>query len=357
MQGKQRREWSLEDGGFAVLVVVVTLAFAWLATPYFGAILWGLVAAIVFGPLYRRLTVRLSGRAGLAAALTLVLILALVIVPALLLGISLVEEAAGLYNQLQSGRIDIGGIIGKLRDSLPPWISRAAADYGVLDAGQLRSMLRTGLSSGLGSVASQALTVGQGALRFLAALGVMLYLTYFLLRDGEQLSSKLTAAMPLKPDLRDHLLDKFLRVVRATIKGTVLVAVLQGIVGGLIFWALGIEAPLLWGLLMGFFSLVPAVGTGIIWVPVAFYLLVTGSIWQGLVLVFCGFFVIGLIDNLLRPILVGKDTKLPDFVVLIATVAGLELFGLSGFIIGPIIAALFIAVWEIVTELREGAVA
>jgi predicted PurR-regulated permease PerM len=355
MQGKERRDWSLEDGGFAVLVVVVTLAFAWLALPYFGAILWGLVAAIVFGPLYRRMTVQLGGRAGLAAALTLVLILALVIVPALLLGVSLIEEAAGLYNQLQSGRIDIGAIIGKLRDSLPPWISRAAADYGVLDAGQLRSMLRSGLSSGLGSVASRALTVGQGALSFLAALGVMLYLTYFLLRDGERLSGKLKAAMPLKPDLRDRLLDKFLRVVRATIKGTVLVAVLQGIVGGIIFWALGIQAPLLWGLLMGFFSLVPAVGTGIIWVPVALYLLVTGSIWQGLVLVFCGIFVIGLIDNLLRPILVGKDTKLPDFVVLIATVAGLELFGLSGFIVGPIIAALFIAVWEIVTELRGGA--
>jgi predicted PurR-regulated permease PerM len=103
---------------------------------------------------------------------------------------------------------------------------------------------------------------------------------------------------------------------------------------------------------MGFFSLVPAVGTGIIWVPVALYLLVTGSVWEGSILVFCGFFVIGLIDNLLRPILVGKDTKLPDFVVLIGTVAGLELFGLSGFIVGPIIAALFIAVWDIVTEMR-----
>ncbi len=352
MNDKQRREWNFEDGGFAVLVLAVTFAFAWLMTPYFGAILWGLVAAIVFEPIYQRMVVSLGGRKGLAAAHTLLLILAVVIVPALLLGVSLIEEAAGLYRQLQSGGIDIGEIVGKLRSALPPWISRQAADYGLLDAEHLRGVLRTGLSSGLGSVATQALTVGQGALSFLAALGVMLYLTYFLLRDGDRLSSKLRSAMPLQPELRDRLVDKFLRVVRATIKGTVLVAVLQGIVGGLIFWVLGIHAPLLWGLLMGFFSLVPAVGTGIVWVPVAFYLLVTGSIWQGLVLVFCGFFVIGLIDNLLRPILVGKDTKLPDFVVLIATVAGLELFGLSGFIIGPIIAALFIAVWDIVTELR-----
>lgn len=357
MQDKERGVWSLEDGGFAVLVLAVTLAFAWLLMPYFGAVLWGVVAAIVFGPLYRRIAASMWRRKGLAAGITLLVILAAVIFPALLLGVALIEEAAVLYGQLQSGAIDIGEIIGNFRSALPPWLSQAAAEYGLLDEAQLRGMLRSGLSGALGSVATQALTVGQGALRFLAALGVMLYLTFFLLRDGQRLSGKFKAAMPLRPELRDRLLDKFLRVVRATIKGTVLVAVLQGIVGGVIFWALGIQAPLLWGLLMGFFSLVPAVGTGIIWVPVALYLLVTGSVWQGMVLVFCGFFVIGMIDNLLRPILVGKDTKLPDFVVLIATVAGLELFGLSGFIIGPIIAALFIAVWEIVTELRGTAVA
>jgi predicted PurR-regulated permease PerM len=196
------------------------------------------------------------------------------------------------------------------------------------------------------------LTVGQGALTALAALGVMLYLTWFLLRDGESLGRNLMQALPLEPGLRDRLIEKFLTVVRAIMKGTVLVAVMQGLVGGTIFWFLGIEGALLWGLIMGFFSLIPAVGTGIVWVPVALYLLLTGSIKEGVILVLCGLFVIGLIDNLLRPILVGKDTKLPDFVVLIATVAGLELFGISGFIVGPIIAALFIAIWDIVTEKR-----
>ncbi len=352
MSGKARQPWSVEDAGFAVLVLVVTIAFAWLMTPYFGAILWGVVAAIVFGPLYRRVAVRLGGREGLAATLTLLLILALVIVPAILLGVSLVQEAAGIYNQLQTGDIDIAAIFAKLRAALPPSIAQMAVDYGAMDPDRLREMLGSGLSVGLQSVATRALTVGQGALTFLAALGVMLYLTYFLLRDGERLGTKFQAALPLRPDLRDRLIDNFLRVVRAIIKGTVLVAVLQGIVGGVIFWLLGIEGALIWGLVMGLFSLVPAVGTGIVWVPVALYLLLTGSVWEGGVLVFCGLFIIGMIDNLLRPILVGKDTKLPDFVVLIATVAGLELFGLGGFIIGPIIAALFIAVWDIVTELR-----
>lgn len=352
MSVKQRGGWTMENVGFAALVLVVTAAFVWLMMPYFGAVLWGLVAAIIFGPLYRRLAVRLGGRQGLAATLTLLLIIALVIVPAVLLGVSLVQEAAGLYAQVQTGRIDFAAILRNLADALPAPITRLADEYDFMDADRLRALIGTGLSSGLRSVATQALTVGQGALSFLAALGVMLYLTWFLLRDGDSLGARLRQALPLEPGLRDRLIDNFLRVVRAIMKGTVLVAVLQGFVGGVIFAFLGIEAALLWGLLMGFFSLVPAVGTGIVWVPVAFYLLVTGSVWEGAVLVFCGIFIIGMIDNLLRPILVGKDTKLPDFVVLIATVAGLELFGLSGFIIGPIIAALFIAVWDIVTEMR-----
>lgn len=344
--------WTYEQVGFATLIVGVTLAFAWLIMPYFGAIVWGLVAAIVFSPVYRWIVQRLGGREGLAATLTIVLILALVIVPAILLAASLIAEASGIYNQLQSGRIDIGGVVGKLHAALPASIQGILAEYGILDPDRLRATIGSGLSNGLRSVASRALTVGQGALSFLAGLGVMLYLTYFLLRDGSTLGGRLEQSLPLEPGLRDRLIEKFVLVVRATIKGTVLVAVMQGFVGGLIFWFLGIDGPLLWGLLMGFFSLIPAVGTGIVWVPVALYLLITGSITEGAILVLCGIFVIGLIDNLLRPILVGKDIKLPDFVVLIATVAGLELFGLSGFIVGPIIAALFIAVWDIVTELR-----
>ena len=266
--------------------------------------------------------------------------------------VSLIQEAAGVYAKLQSNKFDVAAIYDKLSHAMPRSVTRLARQYDLMDAERLRELISSGLSAGLGSVATRALTVGQGALSFLAQLGVMLYLTYFLLRDGSRLGRRFSEALPLRGQTRELLIDNFIRVVRATMKGTVLVAVLQGIVGGLIFWLLGIEAPLLWGLLMGFFSLVPAVGTGMVWVPVALYLLLTGSVWEGSILVFCGLFVIGMIDNLLRPILVGKDTKLPDFVVLIATVAGLELFGLSGFVVGPIIAALFIALWDMVTELR-----
>jgi len=353
MDERDSHHWRFEEGAFLALVLLVTLAFAWLIAPFFGAILWGVVAAILFTPVNHRLVTALKGHRNLAAALTLLLILALVILPAFMLGISLVQEAGTLYSQIESGEIDFAGTYETIRGMLPAWASAALGASGLGELATAKKMPDSVIASGLQSIASRALLFGQGALRFIAALGVMLYLTFFLLRDGESIGEKLRLAVPLRPDLRDALISHFVIVVRATIKGTVVVAIIQGTVGGLIFWMLGIEGALLWGLLMGFFSLVPAVGTGIVWVPVALYLLFTGSIWQGAVLIGCGFFVIGLIDNLLRPILVGRDTRMPDFVVLISTLAGLQLLGLNGFIVGPMNAALFIAVWKIVTEMRE----
>ena len=342
----------IEDAGFLALVLLVTLAFAWLLAPFFGAILWGIVAAILFAPVNRRLAIMLGGRRNLAAVLTLLLILAVAIVPALALGLSLVEQAAVLYANFQSGNVDLSDGFGILRRALPGWATDQLASWGLTDFNAARKMFDSTIASALQSIASRALLFGQGAMRFLASIAVMLYLTFFLLRDGKRLGQQIGRAVPLRPDLRDALISHFVVVVRATMKGTVVVAVLQGLVGGLVFWFLGIPGPLLWGLMMGFFSLVPAVGTGIIWAPMAIYLLVTGSVWEGLVLAGCGLFIIGMIDNLLRPILVGKDTRMPDFVVLIATLAGLDIFGLNGFIIGPMIAALFIAVWKIVAEHR-----
>ncbi len=139
-------------------------------------------------------------------------------------------------------------------------------------------------------------------------------------------------------------------MIRATVKGSVIVALCQGLIGGLIFWALGIHAAVLWGVVMAFLSLLPAVGTALVWVPVAIWLLATGQIWQAVTLIGFGLFVIGMVDNVLRPILVGKETRMPDFVVLISTLGGISVMGINGLIIGPVVAALFIAAWDIFGE-------
>ncbi|MBT0666786.1 AI-2E family transporter [Novosphingobium profundi] len=345
----------IEDAGYGALIILITLAFAYLVAPFFGAVLWGVVAAIMFEPMTRKLTAVLGGRKSLSAALVLVGLLALVILPTIVLGVSLVNEASALYAKIKAGDISFPQILAQLEHALPDRVAQFVRQYGLTDFNTLRRMFGSSVTSGLQTVASQALMLGQGALSFLAALGVMLYLTFFLLRDGQRYTELVRDAMPLRPKMRDSLFAHFTVVVRATMKGTVVVAVMQGLVGGIIFSLLGIEGALLWGVLMGFLSLLPAVGTGLVWVPVAIYLLVTGSVWQGVVLIICGMFVIGMIDNVLRPVLVGRDTRLPDFVVLIATLSGLQLFGLNGFIVGPVIAALFIAMWNIVKEQRDEA--
>lgn len=353
MADPEKTRLRIEDAGFLAIVLLVTVAFIWLTLPFFGAILWGVVAAILFWPVHRHTERVLHGRRNLAATLSLLLILAVVVLPSLAIASSLVNEATQIYDRIRSGEIDLASMATNFQNQLPPWAERALERTNFSDLQSIQETLGTSISAGLQQIASQALWVGQGALRFLASLGIMLYLTFFLLRDGRQMGIAIARALPLRPALRDELVRNFIVVVRATMKGSVVIAIIQGFLGGIIFWFLGIEGAILWGLLMGFLSLVPAVGTGIVWVPVAAYLFVTGSIWEGAVLVGCGIFVIGLVDNLLRPILVGHDTRMPDFVVLISTLAGINLFGLSGFIIGPVIAALFIAVWKLVGELRE----
>jgi predicted PurR-regulated permease PerM len=202
------------------------------------------------------------------------------------------------------------------------------------------------------ALAPQALSIGMNTFDFMIGLGIMLYLLFFLLRDGKALAARVREVVPLRSDQKAALFGRFADVVRATVKGGILVAIAQGALGGLAFWFLGIHAALLWAALMAFLSLLPAIGAGLVWVPVAIYLLATGAVWQGIGLILYGVLVIGLVDNLLRPFLIGKDTKLPDYVVLISTLGGIEVFGLNGFVIGPLIAAIFMVTWEIFSASR-----
>ncbi|MGE4410648.1 MAG: AI-2E family transporter [Sphingomonadales bacterium] len=346
----------LEDRVFLTLVVAATAAFLWLCLTFFNAIIWAVVAAILFAPMQRWLVAWMPTRPNTMAALTLLTLIAIVIVPMIILGGLLLQEAGALYDGIQSGRINIASYFLQVQDALPDWASEQLNRLGLTNIEAVRDRIGSGLSASFETLASQALNIGQRALSFFASLGVMLYLTFFLLRDGPALSALVVNAVPLHLGQRRALAQKFIAVVRATIKGNMIVAIAQGGLGGLIFWGLGIGGALLWGVSMAFFSLLPAVGTGLVWVPVAIYLFATGAIVKGSILVFCGLFIIGMVDNVLRPILVGRDTRMPDYVVLISTLGGLELFGLSGFIVGPVIAALFIAVWEIFIASRRPAI-
>lgn len=337
----------LEDRTFLWLVVLVSLAFAWILWPFYGAVLWAVVGAILFTPLYGRLSVSMRGRRNLAALATLVLVVVIVILPLALITASLVQEAVGLYARVQSGEISPGRNLQQVFDALPAWATGLLERFGLLNPADVQARLSAAALRSTQFLATQALSIGQNTFDFVVNLFVMLYLLFFLLRDGAELTRRIETAIPLREEKRRALIEEFVIVIRATIKSNVIVALIQGALGGLIFWFLGIRAVLLWAVVMAVLSLLPAVGTALVWLPVALYLLVTGATWQGVVLIAYGVLVIGLVDNVLRPVLVGKDTKMPDYVVLISTLGGLAIFGFNGFVIGPVIAATFIAAWDL----------
>ncbi|WOX04172.1 AI-2E family transporter [Microbulbifer pacificus] len=335
----------LERRSFIFTLLLVTVAFVLLLQPFFTAIFWACAVALIFHPLYRYLLHRFPKWPNLTALLTLLLCLIVVVIPVLLVASSFVSEAVDLYQRVQSGEINLGAKVEQVRAAFPG-INAALERFG-LDFDGIKERLLGGLMTAGSLIAKNALALGQNTLNFFVSLGLMLYLTFFLIRDGNALVALLIRALPLGDEREKLLLAKFAEVTRATIKGNLVVAVTQGALGGMIFWALGLPAPLLWGVVMTVLSLLPAVGAAIIWFPAALYLYSTGEAVKATVLMIFGVLVISLVDNILRPILVGRDTKLPDYIVLFSTVGGLIMFGISGFAIGPLLAALFMAFWEI----------
>lgn len=337
-----------------VLLAAVSAALAWILLPFYGTILWGAIIAMLFAPLHRRLLRKMPGRPTLAAVLTLLTVLVVVILPLALITAAMAREAAGVYQRIQSGEMDPAGYLHGVFDALPRWITVLLDRLGLTNFDILQRRVTAALSEGSKYIATQAFSLGQNTFEFVASLFVTLYLAFFLIRDGEEVSRSMRHAVPLASAHKRELVDKFTTVIRATVKGNLLVAAIQGTLGGIAFWFLGVNGALLWGVLMAFLSLVPAVGAALVWVPVAAYFFITGGYWQGVALTAWGVLVIGLIDNLLRPILVGKDTRMPDYVVMITTLGGIAVFGINGFVIGPAIAAMFIAVWHIYGVTRQG---
>jgi predicted PurR-regulated permease PerM len=346
-------QFTLQQRFFLLLLVVVTLGFGWILLPFSGAVFWGVVLAILFAPLYRRLLSATRQKPNSAALIALLSILVMVILPLTLIGAALLEQATRVYEMVSSGQLDFGAYFQQIIRALPQWLISLLERFELTDLPTLRQKLSDGAAQVSQAIGKQAINFGRYTFDFLVSLTVMLYLLFFLLRDGQALAARIRQAVPLSRKYKQRLFTNFTTVIRATVKGNVLVAMAQGALGGLIFWFLDVQAPLFWGVLMAFLSLLPAVGAAIVWAPVAIYFLVTGAIWQGVVLIAFGVVVIGLVDNILRPILVGKDTKMPDYVVLLSTLGGMALFGINGFVIGPVIAALFIAAWDLFASADE----
>ena len=339
---------NLENRAFILILLAVTAGFIWLLVPFYSAIFWAAILAILFSPTEKRLQQKLKGQRTLSALLTTGGIILLVVIPLVLVLILLGIEAVNAYQILSKGEFSIQPYLDGIQQTFPVlenWLSKWDENLASMKS----SLSKTALNSSQ-YLATQVFQFGQGYLNFVINAVLMLYLTFFFLRDGDALIAMLIRALPLGDNREKRLFHKFAEVCRATIKGSLVVALIQGTIGGIAFWLLGINGAILWGTIMVILSLLPAVGSALIWVPAAAWLLISGAYIKGLILIMIGIFLIGLIDNVLRPILVGRDTKMPDYLILIATLGGIAMFGLTGFVMGPILAALFLVIWQIFME-------
>ena len=330
-----------------LLVIAVTLLFLTVAWPFLKPLLLGALLAGLSRPLYRRVTRWVRGRESLAAVLTLLILFVLLAGPlSAFIGV-VVQQAISVSNDaLPWVRDHLGSATAfNTHDWLVnrfPSLAAYVPEQEQIADGAAKVAKATGAFLVAGAT---QLTAGTAA--FLLNLFVMLYAMFFFLRDGRVILQRIFYYMPLDHEDETLLLERLTSVTRATVKGTLVIGVVQGALAGLGFWVAGLDGAAFWGTVMAVLSVVPGIGSALIWVPAVAYLFIVGEIRTAILLLVWCVAVVGTIDNLLRPRLVGKDAKMPDLLILVGTLGGLFLFGPIGFIVGPLVCGLFLTVWDI----------
>lgn len=321
----------------SVAGVFLCVLIAW---PFLGAITWALTLAILFAPLHERVE-KLIKHPNTAALLSTAIVIIVVVVPAAFVIEHLITEAATGIQSLQS-RVE-GGELQALLDRHPALAPLGAWIDRQFDLPLIMSAVATWLSN-LGAV------FVKGSLLQVVEVFITFYLLFYFLRDRLAARAMIMAWLPLTKPETEHLLRRVAETIHATVYGTLAVAAVQGILGGLMFWALGLSTPLLWGLVMGLLSIVPVLGAFVVWIPAAILLLLEGSWIRGLILAAWGGLVVGSIDNVLRPMIVGNRLRLHTIPAFISIIGGLLLFGAPGFILGPLAATMTMLVLEFWTR-------
>lgn len=331
-----------------ILVAVISAVFLQMIRGFIVTVLMAAIFSGLAHPLYRRVLHLVRGRRATAAVLTLLVVLLVVVTPLVVFMGIVATEALDISQSVTPWvrqHIREPSKLGQLLDRLPyadqiqtqfkAYSTQIIEKMGEL-AGRVSSFLVNSLSAAT-----------RGTVGFLFQLFVMLYAMFFFLAGGRQVLDRALGYVPLPEADKELMVDKFVSVARATLKGTFVVGVVQGGLAGLALAVVGIQGATFWGTLMVVLSIVPALGTALVWVPAVAYLFAVGKTTSAIGLALWCALIVGTVDNFLRPKLVGRDTKMPDLLILLSTFGGLSMFGVVGFVLGPIIAALFIAVWQI----------
>ena len=327
---------------FFTIMIFVFLLFLYLLAPFFFPIFWAAVISSIFSPLYKYLNRKLHNPSAAASIIFLVVAIS-IILPGGIIGTMMFGESMRMYESIDAdgGNIEniVKGITGVVKNNA--YVARLHIDEQFWTE-KFSEIART--VSNYIFINLKDLT--QNTFVFIVQFSVMLYTLFYFIRDGDKFLGKAVRVFSLGQGREKVLYERFVATARATLKVTLIIGGIQGTLGGLLFWLTGIEGPLMWGAVMIFTAIVPVVGCSIIWAPAGILMLLTGHIWEGILILAVGFLVISTVDNLLRPILIGKDVEMHPLLIFLSTLGGIILFGFSGFVIGPVITSLLIALWE-----------
>ena len=331
---------------FFVVLGLVTILFLYLLKPFFFPIFWAAVIAGVFRPLYSRINGKLN-RPNLSTAILFLLIALIILLPAGIVGTLAFNESLRLYAALAPDTRHMDQNFQHLINTIA---GNSIAHLFHINKALLIAKT-TEVAQGITSYIFVHLTdLTQNTLGLLVKFAIMLYTLFFFVRDGDRFLRMAMKVIPLGMGREKFLYERFIVTARSTLKVTLIIGGIQGALGGIVFFATDIEGALIWGLLMILMAIVPVVGCSIIWAPAGILMLMTGHIWEGILILAVGFLVISTVDNLLRPIMIVKDVEMHPLLIFLSTLGGIILFGFSGFVIGPVVTSLLIALWEMYEE-------
>jgi len=342
-----KREYFLMTLFFGLVAVTVYLFYR-ILLPFLTPICWAAVFVIVFYPLYIKIE-RWIKSPGLRALIVTALIVILIISPAVYMGIALVQEAIGMFESFTAW-VDAGKLdqIFNFKDSpIYAVIQEKLSNYIDLSQFDPKVIIANGLKSISGIALSQATAVLTNAGKFLFQFWLMIFLMFFLFRDGHALFEQIKAVIPMSPDKTDYTVTHLRHIIESTMYGGVVVSLLQGFLGGMMFWILGLPSPIFWGAVMAFLAFLPIIGPFIIYIPAGLILIFTGAPVKGIILIVVGAVVVSQIDNFLRPLWVSGKTGMHTMVLFVSIMGGVSMFGLLGVVLGPFVAAVFISLYEV----------
>lgn len=338
------REQKTQARWIALLVAsAIALYLCWLMLqPFLGVLVWAAVLVVLFYPVHRRLVAR-TNRPATSALLSSLLVIVAILAPLALITVALFNQLSGLTQNLPENLSSLLDPNSPITGRLLGWLRQ----YVDVDQMLSQEFIAERVRAMGGTIAGQTLGFVGGVLGGIVQVFFIIFTMYYLFRDGDRIVCALPNMMPLEKSQSEEILERTREVIGASVYGVLVIAVIQGMLGGLAFWVLGLPSPLVWAVVMTFLSMIPMAGSFVVWVPAAIYLALTGHWTKAIILAAWGSLVIGTVDNFLRPKLVGERTKLHELLIFFAVLGGLHVFGVLGIVLGPVVAAVTLALLDV----------